>query len=1167
VLAALGLGAKELFSYNRENFKFDQDQRLERESLRLEMQVKRFELFREDVRDLVELTVDRMDVYHLVGALFLEFCIVLFCEGRVQASAPPFLLSLFLLSNACAFIYLLLAVWLSMHASIAAHSFGVRLLTRFVRLPIPSLRQMDALRSQLKDYEKQGVANLLRLPFQDKQEWTQRGDDDDRSFPHSAAGSASGLGQSSASASMPRVASSYLKTAGGDSSSSASMPVIGGRPESFGPSADVIGRAGQDGGLGFAGAPAGPRRQEQNLLAEEAEHPLGGEDLLKGLRGAQPERHVQLFRQLQAKWQCYDAYCRVCMGLGVNQILQGLSYYCICHTLVENRSPTTGYALVAIFQCTTVALAVLDLAGLNRREIVVIQVIGIMPCALTAWGIAHGRRDERGVMDPEQDYMMSPFSFLLQVLWLELWLRVAAPSGDDTAKLPRRFRQILFLDVFGDAAGWDPTQAENENQGSSEMMDRSLVDDIMNDDEADREAEDEMEALTSVAEQAASQLAMGQCAIRRWGACSDFCLSPDQTREFDALREKLKTWGNAVHAELVRYRHHGGADSVFEPELRRWHDLAPEERWADPFAKCLVGPFESNEGYTTTIFHFDVETSHTLYGDAVTKERPGALVLTLQAVSTIIEDLEKEARRLLEARIMRDLHSATRQQQLQARERQKGAAQTRQRALQQQHLAQQQQTAQSIPARSRMMETAIAAKESFPNLLSIFFPRKPATASTSSSSSSRTWRDRDREQNTELLSGPGAPDALTHSASAPASLGGASSSSSALPSARDPTLVAMAGKHARHFVPERLPWQVLSRMTRVLQGCWLFSGVMALLKELHMYQVDFQQHPGHERRLQCAAGSGMGLEFEELAAEWPQGSFFRPQGLWCPSSTPGEVWVGSPSAVYSGSAAGGQVRLTQIASAQLPPSASVLCPPSEVGGMSSDACLLASVGDGGLWIWPMGHHRGGPLAVNLLLESAPWQSVAGGVVHCNATARLLPGDDVGGATEWCLVLAGWDGELLPVAVVPLPGGPGSPPRAGSVVRPGLDVPLAPGRAYLGGTRALHFEPRSGRLWALLPGGEIEAWELLSTRPLGHWPSPRWPAASSAASVVALCAHAAGGELFALARGGASGPRLLRARLPPGLDDGFGTEVVDSDRGATAVSFRGLASNATAPTEG
>eukprot|EP00435_Cladocopium_sp_Y103_P073485 s884_g43.t2 len=147
---------KELFSYNRESYKFDQDQRLEREMLRLEMQVKRFELFREDVRDLVELTVGRMDVYHLVGALFLEFCVTFFCEGRVQASAPPFILALFLLSNACAFVYLLIAVWLSMHASIASHSFGVRLLTRFVRLPIPSPQQIASLSRRLADFEKQG---------------------------------------------------------------------------------------------------------------------------------------------------------------------------------------------------------------------------------------------------------------------------------------------------------------------------------------------------------------------------------------------------------------------------------------------------------------------------------------------------------------------------------------------------------------------------------------------------------------------------------------------------------------------------------------------------------------------------------------------------------------------------------------------------------------------------------------------------------------------------------------------------------------------------------------------------------------------------------------------------------------------------------------------------
>jgi len=193
------------------------------------------------------------------------------------------------------------------------------------------------------------------------------------------------------------------------------------------------------------------------------------------------------------------------------------------------------------------------------------------------------------------------------VLWLELWLRVAAPSGEDTAKLPRRFRQILFLDVFGDAVGWDPSQAENENQpDSKDYLDRSVVDDIMNDEERDRELEGENEALHAVAEQAASQLAMAQCAMRRWSACPDWAPSEEQQAEIDDLKEKLKTWGSAIHGELERHRHYGGADSIFESELRPWHQLTPEERRADPFAKCLVGPFESHEGYVSVSYHYDV---------------------------------------------------------------------------------------------------------------------------------------------------------------------------------------------------------------------------------------------------------------------------------------------------------------------------------------------------------------------------------------------------------------------------------------------------------------------------------------------------------------------------------------------------------------------------------
>ncbi|CAE7508989.1 GIP, partial [Symbiodinium pilosum] len=847
LLMAAGLGAKELFTYNRENFKFDQDQRIEREALRLEMQVKRFELFREDVRDLVELTVDRMDVYHLVGALFLEFCIVLFCEGRVQASAPPFLLSLFLLSNACAFIYLLLAVWLSMHASIASHSFGVRLLTRFVRLPIPSMKQIANLRSNLKDYERQGVANLLRLPFQDQQDWQQAGDfDEAKSGPseEKAPKAPESLGPTPPPTAPP-------KQKRRDERPEVSATTLGKPVDASGSSSLTSG---------------------QNLLPEREETVVGGEDLLSCSRGAQPERHVQLFRQLQSKWQCYDAYCRVCMGLGVNQILQGLSYYCICHTLVENHSPTTGYALVTLFQSTTIALAVLDLAGLRRREILAVQVVGIMPCLLTAWGVAHGHRIQGGVLDPAQTYMLSPLSFLCQVLWLELWLRVAAPHGEDQAKLPRRFRQVLFLDVFGDSSGWDPQ--EGDNNCEDDMIEGEMFKQlgVKEDKDADEEAE---EALLAAAQRAASQLTMAQCAARRWNASPSWALSKQQAKDLDAVRDQLKNWGSTIYTELERCCRLSGIPEALrnlERDLRPWSELSAEEQSADPFAGCLVGPFEHDDGYRTSIYHFEIESQRTLFEDAA-RECPGALVLSLQAIQAIMKDLEDAARSLLELRIMSDLRITMQRRRLQSELKAKKSKRVAARNS-------------SPPRPAAPRAHGGHTRGQFPNLVALFKTRLHQ-------------RVEDREANLELLRSDSPAEASTastegseHAADTSSSRGG----SAERDPGRDPTLVAMAGANAQHFVPEKLPWQVLRNITRVLQLCWLWSGLMALLKEVHVYQVDFQQHPAHERRLdQTKIWS-----FESMEVDWPHGSFFRAQGLLCPSKGP--FHVASPFVLYAAEA-------------------------------------------------------------------------------------------------------------------------------------------------------------------------------------------------------------------------------------------------------------------------
>eukprot|EP00929_Paragymnodinium_shiwhaense_P069127 TRINITY_DN34867_c0_g1_i1.p1 TRINITY_DN34867_c0_g1~~TRINITY_DN34867_c0_g1_i1.p1 ORF type:complete len:1311 (-),score=224.56 TRINITY_DN34867_c0_g1_i1:43-3975(-) len=1287
VLAALGFGAKELFSYNRENFKFDQDQRIERETFRLDMQVKRFELFREDVRDLVELTVDRMDVYHLVGALFLEFCIVLFCEGRVQASAPPFLLSMFLLSNACAFIYLLLAVWLSMHASIAAHSFGVRLLTRFVRLPIPSLKQLNMLRSHLKDYEHQSIGNLLRLPFVDttKQEWDQSLHVGDKGASSSGAAGAAlpslpGTGSfpahqaarsPSPSPERPgpprRQSTSYLKVPQGsplertpEQGSSAHSGMSATPPRVLTPGREVVG-----GSSSSSARPPTAALEEQHLLPAEMESPFGGADLLRAKKGALPERHVQLFRQLQAKWQCYDAYCRVCMGLGVNQILQGLSYYAICHTLVENHSPTTGYALVFLFQSTTIALAVLDLAGLKRREILAIQIVGVMPCLFTAFGVAHGDRDDEGKLNPEEHYKLSPLSFLFQVLWLELWLRVAAPS-EDHAKLPRRFRQVLFLDVFGDAQGWEPSQAEDDSQ-EPDLLDQMLerpfdAGGASADEEEDFDARQGSSEVQRYAELAASQLTVAQCAVRRWKSVPSWALSGEQAKELDRLREQLSSWGQTISNEFQRGGGvlRGQTGGIFEAHLRNWGELSVDEKASDPFATCLLGPFQHDAGYSTSHYHYNLETQATLFEDQYQRECPGALVLTLDAVAAILRDLEKDARLLLESRITYDLRAETRRRKVVAKA--KASQGLRQRLGGRPAAAQLGDGSPGIDKRRRMrrgrsrgsdvLDTAPrptlrevrknpvrAASGFFPNLVKLFDKKNPygklsddhhltpsllpdrqdsieLTPASSAmrigagaSSDSLRRQDRSFSAGSEADSQSVASEVFSN-VEGLGLLPDDDSVRSLRPSEKDPTLLAMAGEHARHFVPERLPWQVLSRMTRVLQICWFYAGVMALLKEMHIYQVDFQEHPASERRRLGAAVNDV-LFTEPWKVEWPHGSLFRPQALTC---LPGQLLMGSPHAVYQPmgglssmatwfpmardtlTSASPPLRLQELERLGLSPTASLICDlrataregarrwtglretrhsapsggdpvfsasSSSASSVSSSLfdmhsefnasyskvlprCLWSSLTPDGLRLSRFGvtADASGESSASLRLAGAPWKVSAGAIVNCMDYHGLLPPRSP--LSRTCMLLAGWDGAMLPVALIPLPDGADgegteSPlefrlPEDGSALRPAFDVPLQEGDVERG-LLALHLEPQSGRLWALIRGvvgAELEGWDLHRFRSLGRR-KVRWPVGVGARFSPAAFCEAEGPEglgLLAVGRTSTrSRPVLLHASLP------------------------------------
>ncbi|CAE8594512.1 unnamed protein product, partial [Polarella glacialis] len=166
---------EDLFGYNRGNFFYDQKMRIEREYQEQDMRIKQFLLYREDVRDLSELTVKKMDSYLLITLLEIGGCLDMLMHGVLHIGErendldpPTWLLWLYVISLAEAFVYLFLSAWLAIHASVSAHSFSVRLLTQFVRLPIASKDQMNAASAVATEYEGYGV-DMLRVPMWQKQ--------------------------------------------------------------------------------------------------------------------------------------------------------------------------------------------------------------------------------------------------------------------------------------------------------------------------------------------------------------------------------------------------------------------------------------------------------------------------------------------------------------------------------------------------------------------------------------------------------------------------------------------------------------------------------------------------------------------------------------------------------------------------------------------------------------------------------------------------------------------------------------------------------------------------------------------------------------------------------------------------------------------------------------
>lgn len=405
-----GVTAGGLFSYNRGNFMYDREQRRRKEFKMMNFRLEQASLWREDVRDLISLTEYKMHVYLLVNVLMLGFTVVLWCEGRLPDTTPDWLMMGSSLAITGSFMFLLLSIWLAMHAAISAQSYETRLLTQLVRLPIPSWQEIEACRTYSSDFEQVEPSQMFRVPWvMGKQE---------NLLPQQPADDAG---------SPPRSPRSPSRSPTRSPSRSFHIPTDA-----------AASRASLAGG-GNAGAadPWGLERRGDDI--EELGCKQGSE--------VSKLRHITIARHAMAHWQSHDAFARISMSVGVSQLLLAMSYYILGYILVEvgcRTAATYGVILLTVMADTIMRLD-MSLKDWQLRAMRLLLVLGPTMSCLAAYHWSSG--SYVGIRTAEGYIVVSFLSHGLYLGLMTMLCRIK--QQDNGTMLPVAFRSVLYLDVFG----------------------------------------------------------------------------------------------------------------------------------------------------------------------------------------------------------------------------------------------------------------------------------------------------------------------------------------------------------------------------------------------------------------------------------------------------------------------------------------------------------------------------------------------------------------------------------------------------------------------------------------------------------------------------------------------------------------------------------------------
>jgi len=373
--AAAMSGAAALFTYNKDAFVFEKTLKQAEVHQRQNMRVQEVALYREDIRDLFGLTTQKMDNYLIVNTLMLGFCISLLYASDLPSTTPDWINWMWILSMCGSILFLLLSIWLCLHASITAQSLVVRLLTQWLRLPVPNAREISKYAVDFRTYEK-SAKNLLRMPM------------------------------ISASQQSKRRAASGI-------------------PDDTEDPATVF--------LGDVRPPGG----DQYSIPRDVFHGIG--DLASHKL---QKTHLHLFRELTMSWRGYDAYARVCMIMGTNQLLQALGHLSIAKMFLAHQQMMASLFVVITMHSLTLMHFKLNINPSRRQHSMMLIFLGFPPIAtfLASSFWFYG-------MQVTAD-TIAIFAVLIHLIWIAFVLTLAI---EDDGGMPKNFTQVgLSTDIVGD---------------------------------------------------------------------------------------------------------------------------------------------------------------------------------------------------------------------------------------------------------------------------------------------------------------------------------------------------------------------------------------------------------------------------------------------------------------------------------------------------------------------------------------------------------------------------------------------------------------------------------------------------------------------------------------------------------------------------------------------